>query len=51
MRTSRRLTLLGVLTGVATFMPPYPSNANFPPERPPAATSLDAATADAGGAR
>jgi hypothetical protein len=48
MRTSRRLTLLGVLTGVATFMPPYPSNANFPPEQPPAASSVDAPGADAG---
>ena len=42
MRKWLRLTLLSALTGIATFLPPYPSNANFPPDRDPSppATSM-----------
>jgi hypothetical protein len=40
MRSVRRVMLLAMLTVAGTFMPPYPSNANFPPA-PPAQTSTD----------
>ena len=40
MRAVRRVMLLAMLTVAGTFMPPYPSNANFPPAQP-AETSTD----------
>lgn len=35
MRTLRRVAILVMLTIAGTFTPPYPSNANFPPQQPP----------------
>lgn len=34
MRSLRRATIVSMLTVAGTFMPPYPSNANFPPAEP-----------------
>jgi len=34
MRRVRRFVVLAMLTVAGTFMPPYPSNANFPPAQP-----------------
>lgn len=39
MRRVRRFLVLAMLTVAGTFMPPYPSNANFPPTEPAQTTT------------
>jgi hypothetical protein len=39
MRGIRRVMILAMLTVAGTFMPPYPSNANFPPAQAPQTTT------------
>lgn len=48
MRRLRRVVILAMLTIAGTFTPPYPSNANFPPQPPTQQQSGDT-TADQSG--